>query len=156
MGRSPELAGADLSTGRAMNKAEVAVIVLGLTLIGATIWIPSLSDRTRGAATADGHSRRHPAHAAPTDGVMTEADPDPIGPDGRVRLRGLFADGEFAVVLCRLPGPAGLRPFRADLHPRGACGTAGAAAGGCLRAPARHTLDLDPEVRAGPRLKGGR
>jgi hypothetical protein len=30
-----------------MTKAEVAVIVLGLTLIGATIWIPSLSDRTR-------------------------------------------------------------------------------------------------------------
>jgi hypothetical protein len=30
-----------------MTKAEVAVIVLGLALIGAAIWIPSLSDRTR-------------------------------------------------------------------------------------------------------------
>ena len=30
-----------------MTKAEVAVIILGLTLIGAAIWIPSLSDRTR-------------------------------------------------------------------------------------------------------------
>ena len=30
-----------------MIKAEVAVIILGLTLIGAAIWIPSLSDRTR-------------------------------------------------------------------------------------------------------------
>jgi hypothetical protein len=30
-----------------MTKAEVAVIILGLTLIGAAIWVPSLSDRTR-------------------------------------------------------------------------------------------------------------
>ena len=30
-----------------MIKAEVAVIILGLTLIGAAIWIPSLSDRIR-------------------------------------------------------------------------------------------------------------
>ena len=30
-----------------MTTAEVAVIVFGLTLIGATVWIPSLSDRTR-------------------------------------------------------------------------------------------------------------
>lgn len=43
----PGLASADLSTGRAMTKAEVAVIVLGIALIGATVWIPSLSDRTR-------------------------------------------------------------------------------------------------------------
>jgi hypothetical protein len=30
-----------------MTKAEVAVIILGLTLTGAAIWIPSLPDRTR-------------------------------------------------------------------------------------------------------------
>ena len=30
-----------------MMNAEVAVIVLGLFLVGATIWVPSLSKRTK-------------------------------------------------------------------------------------------------------------
>ena len=30
-----------------MMNAEIAVIVLGLTLVGATVWIPSLSRRTK-------------------------------------------------------------------------------------------------------------
>ena len=30
-----------------MIEAEVVVLVLGLTLVGAAVWVPSLSDRTR-------------------------------------------------------------------------------------------------------------
>jgi hypothetical protein len=30
-----------------MIKAEVVVLVLGLTLVGAIVWVPSLSGRTR-------------------------------------------------------------------------------------------------------------
>ena len=30
-----------------MMNAEVAVIVLGVILVGATIWVPSLSERTK-------------------------------------------------------------------------------------------------------------
>ena len=43
----PGLAGADLSTGRAMIAAELVILVLGLTLVGAAVWVPSLSDTTR-------------------------------------------------------------------------------------------------------------
>jgi hypothetical protein len=28
-------------------RAEIVVIVLGLTLVGVTVWVPSLSDRTK-------------------------------------------------------------------------------------------------------------
>ena len=30
-----------------MIKAEVVILVLGLTLVGATVWVPTLSDKTK-------------------------------------------------------------------------------------------------------------
>jgi hypothetical protein len=37
----------NLVSGWAMTKAEVVILVLGLTLVGATVWVPALSDKTK-------------------------------------------------------------------------------------------------------------